>query len=163
MTDRILKQLLHGQGSHADPLACVLGIDAAIAGRRLAGAEHTIWQLTWHMNYWMEYELQSIAGPEAPYPAHAGASWPREAAPPSQAAWDGEVERFRTLLDRLAALVRPSIVEGGTARIVHPAKGETVTDVLWQMVAHNSYHTGQVALLRRAFGHWPPPGGGDTW
>jgi uncharacterized damage-inducible protein DinB len=46
---------------------------------------------------------------------------------------------------------------------VHPAKGETVTDVLWQMVAHNSYHTGQIALLRRAFGFWPPPGGGDTW
>jgi uncharacterized damage-inducible protein DinB len=39
----------------------------------------------------------------------------------------------------------------------------TVRGVLFQMVAHNSYHLGQVALLRRALGAWPPPGGSDTW
>jgi len=35
--------------------------------------------------------------------------------------------------------------------------------VLWQMVAHNSYHTGQIAMIRRALGAWPPRAGGDTW
>ena len=35
--------------------------------------------------------------------------------------------------------------------------------VLWQTVAHNSYHTGQIAMLRRMLGAWPPQGGGDTW
>jgi uncharacterized damage-inducible protein DinB len=39
----------------------------------------------------------------------------------------------------------------------------TLEAVLWQMVAHNSYHTGQIAMLRRALNAWPPRGGGDTW
>jgi len=39
----------------------------------------------------------------------------------------------------------------------------TLEAVLWQMVAHNSYHAGQIALLRRMLGAWPPTGGGDTW
>jgi hypothetical protein len=29
--------------------------------------------------------------------------------------------------------------------------------------SHNSYHLGQVVLLRRMRGVWPPPGGGLTW
>jgi uncharacterized damage-inducible protein DinB len=39
----------------------------------------------------------------------------------------------------------------------------TLESVLWQMVAHTSYHTGQIALIRRALGAWPPRRGGDTW
>ena len=39
----------------------------------------------------------------------------------------------------------------------------TLEAVLWQMVAHNSYHLGQIALLRRALGAWPPRAGGDSW
>jgi uncharacterized damage-inducible protein DinB len=31
------------------------------------------------------------------------------------------------------------------------------------MVAHTSYHTGQIAMIRRTLGAWPPRGGGDTW
>ena len=35
--------------------------------------------------------------------------------------------------------------------------------VLWQTLVHNSYHIGQVVILRRALGIWPPRGGGDSW
>jgi uncharacterized damage-inducible protein DinB len=36
-------------------------------------------------------------------------------------------------------------------------------DVLWQTLVHNSYHFGQIAMLRRVLGAWPPRGGGDSW
>jgi uncharacterized damage-inducible protein DinB len=39
----------------------------------------------------------------------------------------------------------------------------TLEAVFMQMVAHNSYHVGQIAMLRQALGAWPPRGGGDTW
>jgi uncharacterized damage-inducible protein DinB len=39
----------------------------------------------------------------------------------------------------------------------------TIEAVLWQMVGHNSYHLGQIALIRRALGVWPPRAGGDRW
>jgi uncharacterized damage-inducible protein DinB len=114
------------------------------------------------MNYWMDHELKALDGPEPPYPVHAAESWPADSTPASVAAWEAEVDRFRQGIARLQAWVA-KLGTGEAGRIVHERRGETVADVLWQMVAHNSYHIGQVTLLRRAFGAWPPAGGGDTW
>jgi len=163
MPNRTLQALLRGKGAHVDPVAAVEGLSPALAGRELAGSEHTIWQLVWHMNYWMHYELASLDGPEVPYPEHANASWPETPAPPSEEAWKAEMARFRRQVDALADWGRRASLGGLGARLVHPKPGDTVQDVLWQMVAHNSYHAGQVVLLRRAFGAWPPATGGDTW
>ncbi len=162
MSNRTLRDLFRGRGAHADPLASIADLSPELAGRRLPGVDQTIWQLVWHMNYWMDYELRSMDGPEVPYPSHASASWPESDAPPTAEAWPAEVSRFRLQLARLADWATRA-ESGDGARPVHPAKGETVQDVLWQMVAHNSYHLGQVVQLRRAFGAWPPPEGGDTW
>jgi uncharacterized damage-inducible protein DinB len=115
------------------------------------------------MNYWMAYELSSMEGPEARYPEHADQSWPEVADPSSADAWQAEVGRFHRHVDQLCDWARRAELEGQGDRIAHRARGETVQDVLWQIATHNSYHTGQVALLRRAFGAWPPAGGGDTW
>ncbi len=162
MAEDVLQQLLRGRGAHADPVACLHGLDLALTGRVLPGVEHTIWAQLWHMNYWMDYELRSLEGPEVPYPVRAAESWPPTPAPPDAAAWQREVERFTAQLAALAGWATRAVGAEG-ARVVHARLGETVRDVLWQMVAHNSYHTGQVAQLRRAFGAWPPPEGGDTW
>ncbi|MGH7703368.1 MAG: DinB family protein [Gemmatimonadales bacterium] len=158
---RILTELLRGKGAHADPVACFDALTPELAGRVLPGAEHTVWQLLVHVNYWMDYEVRSIEGTEPPYPEHASASWPVESGPRDRSAWEKETAHLRQQLDRLAEFAGQG--NERLARIVHPSKGETVRDVLWQMAAHNSYHVGQVALLRRAFGAWPPPAGGDTW
>jgi uncharacterized damage-inducible protein DinB len=159
----ILLDLLRGRGSHVDPVAVVDGLTAELAGRPLPGAQHTIWQLVWHMNYWMEYELRSLAGPEVPYPEGAAESWPAASSPSDEAEWRDEVVRFRRQVEAFAAWGRRVALDAALDQPVHPAQGERVSDVLWQMVAHNSYHAGQVALIRRAFGAWPPAGGGDTW
>ena len=163
MPAKTLRELLRGKGAHVDPLASAEGLSVALAGRRLAGVEHTIWQLVWHMNYWMEYELRSLAGPEQPFPEHASESWPENSLPASQEAWSAEVGRLRRQVGELISWADRVASEGIGDHIVHPAKGESVLDILWQITAHNSYHTGQVALLRRAFGAWPPTGGGDSW
>jgi uncharacterized damage-inducible protein DinB len=43
------------------------------------------------------------------------------------------------------------------------SQSSTVSTVLKQITAHNSYHIGQIAMLRRQFGVWPPLRGGDSW
>ena len=158
-----LQLLLRGKGAHADPVACISGLTPQLAGERLTGIEHTIWQLLVHMNYWMDYELRSIAGPEVLYPEHAAASWPSEDSPGLGSAYTDEVRRFREQIQQMVDLAGRLESDRSGTRVVHPAKRETVEDVLWQMVAHNSYHIGQVAALRRALGAWTPAEGGDTW
>jgi uncharacterized damage-inducible protein DinB len=49
---------------------------------------------------------------------------------------------------------------------MHPKeepRSTSVESVLWQIMVHNSYHVGQIAMLMRAFGLWPPRSGTDTW
>lgn len=36
-------------------------------------------------------------------------------------------------------------------------------DVIQAMASHLSYHLGELVLLRRIFGNWPPPTGGYVW
>jgi uncharacterized damage-inducible protein DinB len=49
---------------------------------------------------------------------------------------------------------------------MHPkqeTRTSTVLAILWQTLAHNSYHVGQIVLVRSALGAWPPRAGGDSW
>jgi uncharacterized damage-inducible protein DinB len=39
----------------------------------------------------------------------------------------------------------------------------TVGEALVHVSTHNSYHLGQVIVLRQMLGAWPPPAGSYTW
>jgi uncharacterized damage-inducible protein DinB len=167
MCSRALTELLHGKGAHADPLACVEDLPAELAARQLSGFPHSIGQLVFHMNYWMDYELRRIRGQRPAFPEHSSESFPPSRSPVDAQDWDRLRKRFAGLLADFTALAKSSSKEmQRQIETVHEGDTKlagTLQAVLWQMVAHNSYHTGQIAMLRRALGVWPPRGGGDTW
>jgi uncharacterized damage-inducible protein DinB len=167
MSSRALTELLHGKGSHADPLVCVEDLPAELAQRTVAGFPHSIGQLVFHMNYWMDYELRRIHGKRPTYPEHSSESFPSAPSPTDAQEWDQLCKRFAHLLADFTALAKSSSKEmqrqietghEGDAKLAG-----TLEAVLWQMVAHNSYHVGQIAVIRQMLGAWPPRGGGDTW
>jgi uncharacterized damage-inducible protein DinB len=163
----LLLELLHGRGAHVSPLACVDDLSAEVAGTSVSGFPYSIWQILGHLNYWIEYDLGRIDGHAGPYPARAADSWPKQAKPAGETEWRGEVLRFgenlRAMeglaksdgeaLTRLAAITTPALAD----------QSNSVEALLWQTIAHNSYHVGQIVLLRRFLKAWPPPAGGDTW
>jgi uncharacterized damage-inducible protein DinB len=167
MSERTLIELLHGKGAHANPIACVEDLSADLAGRTIDGFPHSIWQLLSHMNYWMDYEIKRIGNEAPPYPEHAAGSWLPGAAPSSETHWTGAVSRFRDLIDTLAGIAEsdPQALSR-EVKAAHPQQAQhssSMRAVLWQTMAHNTYHVGQVAMLRRCLGAWPPRAGGDTW
>ena len=166
MSSRALTELLRGNGAHADPLACVEDISCDLAARQVAGFPHSIAQLLFHMNYWMDYDLRRIRGEKPPYPAHNSESFPATAAL-ANAEWKRWQARFAALLIDTAALAGSDRAElDRQVETTHPShlqRDHTLEAVLWQLVAHNSYHIGQIAMIRRFLGAWPPRGGGDTW
>jgi uncharacterized damage-inducible protein DinB len=159
-----LTQLLRGRGAHADPLACIEDLTPEVAVRQVDGFPHSIFALVYHINYWMDYELRRVNGKKPAYPEHAAASWPSQA---ETGEWPTVAKRCRQLLDRYAALAKsPSEEMQRNIEATYPGHlnlASSLSAVLWQIVAHNSYHVGQIVMLRQALGVWPPPQGGDTW
>jgi uncharacterized damage-inducible protein DinB len=157
-----LTELFRGKGAHADPIACIEDIPADLASRRIAGFPHSIADLVFHMNYWMNYELTRIRGEKPNYPEHNSESFPT-----TPQDWDHLKRDFSWFLSEFAKLAdSPSTELARQLDSVHEADkkvSSTLESVLWQMVAHNSYHVGQIAMIRRALGAWPPKAGGDTW
>lgn len=167
MSSRALAELLRGKGAHADPIACVEDLSHELAARQIEGFPHSIGQLVFHMNYWMDYELRRIRGERPVYPEHSSESFPSASLPASAPEWQSLQKRFVELLADFAAMANSSVQEM-QRQIESAQQGDTklagtLEAVLWQMVAHNSYHTGQIAMIRRILGAWPPRGGGDAW
>jgi len=164
---RVLIELFRGRGAHTDPVACVADVTAEWAGRVAEGSPHSIWQLVWHLNFWMDYDLRRIRGESPPYPVHNDESFPPAPAPRGADEWRQAQARFQGLLADCAGIAQsgPDALEREVppTHPSHAQRASTVLAMLCQLVAHNSYHVGQIALLRRAMGIWPPPGGGDTW
>jgi uncharacterized damage-inducible protein DinB len=167
MRPAALVELIRGHGAHTDSVACFRGLSPETAGRRPAGFPYTVWQQLGHLNYWMEYEFARASGRQIEYPEHASLSWPEAEGPRDAAAWEAALGRFERNLAEMARLASsPDEVLERPVAMLHESqagKDTSLLGVLWQTVVHNSYHLGQVALLRRALGAWPPPGGGDTW
>jgi uncharacterized damage-inducible protein DinB len=167
MASRALTELLRGKGAHTDPVGCVEDLSAEVAARQVAGFPHSTGQLVFHMNYWMEYELRRIRGGRPLYPEHNSETFPPAPSPVDAGDWDRLRKQFALLLGKFNELAKSSRQElDRQIESVHEGDKKVAGNleaVLWQMVAHNSYHVGQIALIRRALGAWPPRAGGDTW
>ena len=166
MNQRTLIELLYGKGAHANPVAAVQGIPSQLARHTLEGYPHSIWQIVRHMNYWMDYELRRISGEEPVYPTHAAESWPSPSLVLTESEWRQATVHFTASLDRLSALAMADLeFSNREVKPTHAVPGQpsySALDVLWQLAMHNSYHVGQIVLLRRMLNHWHAEAG-DTW
>jgi uncharacterized damage-inducible protein DinB len=167
MSEPTLGELIRGKGAHADPVACVEDLSLDLAWKKIPGFPHSIWQILGHMNYWMDYDLKRIAGERPKYPDHASESWPSATGPVDAEEWRVETARFAGLLEKLSVLASsvPELLDV-QVEILHSSqrsRSSTVRAVLWQTVVHNSYHIGQIVMLRQCLGAWPARKRGDTW
>src|SRR5215469_5892860 len=160
LIEQALVEVFEGKGAHVSPLACLEDLHADLAGRKVDGHPHSIWEIALHLSYWMTYELQRIQGKPMPYPSYAEESWPPPPARRTEQCWRDTVTHFGALLNEWEELSRSdtdvlarSVVSTHT---IHSQQASSVLAVLMQIIAHNSYHIGQVVLLRRLLGAWPP-------
>ena len=160
-----LTELLHGKGAHVDPLESIEDLPTELAEYRIDGFPHSIVDLVFHMNYWMNYELKRIRGQKPKYPEHNAESFPT-----THQNWDQlkrDLSWFVSEFAKLAQLPAEELereVESSTAALEEQSsKLNSVEALLWQMVAHNSYHAGQIVMIRQTLKAWPPKSGGDTW
>jgi hypothetical protein len=153
---RALGDGLSGKGAHVEAQHLFAGLDWEVAGALPDGVSHSVFQLLNHMTFWQDWALKWLDGQAPPLPNHAAGSWPGGAAPGTRAEWEAAVGRFQSGLKGLRDQVGkadPLAKRGRTTRL----------SMLRTMASHNSYHAGQVVMLRKLFRSWPPPSGGLTW
>lgn len=157
---RHLAQLLDWQDAHLDFDAVVGDWPAALRGVRPPGAAHTPWQFVEHMRICQWDILEFCRNPDY-REMKFSEYWPPTEAPPSPDAWGKSLAAFRSDLEAMKKLVADPRTD--LFACLPWGAGQTILREALLVADHNAYHLGQLLLLRRLQGAWPPSGGNPNW
>jgi len=147
-----LLDLLRGRNAHADFDAVVADFPSRLRGVKPPGAPHTAWQLLEHMRTAQSDILEFSRDAKHKSPPWPEGYWPKTEAPPNAASWNNSLRSLRADLKAMAKLVADKKTDL-FAKIPH-GSGQTILREALLIADHNSYHLGQMVLLRRLLGTW---------
>ena len=131
------------------------GLTAAQAAARPLPAAHSIWEILLHLETWLRIVRQRVEENKLLGVTDAE-NWPSLPTEPDEAAWQQAQARVGEAHEQLLARLS-KLHDDDLARELAPnpeyAAGTpgSYYVLLHGLVQHNLYHTGQIALLRKAF------------
>lgn len=149
-----LVALLRGGNAHLGTADVLAGVPADRIHDRPDGMPHSLWDLLEHLRFTQADILEFCRGD------YADKTWPDDYWPDHEATpeeWDATRDAFLAGLDALVAIAEDPEADL-TAEFDH-APGYTLLRELLLAADHNAHHLGQVIVLRRELGLWPPPRG----
>jgi hypothetical protein len=149
-----LLRLLDWEDAHAGFDSAVAGLDPSRRGVAPPGLPYSAWQLLEHLRLAQEDILEFCRDPAYRERKWPDDYWPASPEPPSEEAWDRSVADFRRDREELRRLGADPGLDL-FARIPH-GTGQTYLRELLLVADHNAYHVGQLVLVRRLLGAWPP-------
>ena len=156
-TDAVREHLIRAldwEDAHVGFARAVDGLPPAGRGLRPAGFEHSPWELVEHLRIVLEDILGFCVDPAYAHRlSWPDDYWPREPAPPDEAAWAESLAGYRRAVDGIARVARE--VDDLTAAVPTGSGAQTYLRALLLAVDHNAYHVGQLVSVRRALAAWP--------
>lgn len=149
-----LTAALAGKGAHVDFESTIRNFPAEFRGVKHDGAPHTAWQLLEHIRIAQADILDFCINPDYRERKWPEEFWPDGSAPPDEAAWDKSIAGYRKDVKAMQDLVSDP-ARNLYSRIPH-GDGQTLFREALLVIDHNSYHLGQLVLLRELLGIWPP-------
>jgi hypothetical protein len=147
-----LIQLLTGGHAHATFEDAIRDFPVKQAGVRPKGSPHSGWELLEHMRIAQNDILRFCESAEYKSPKWPEGYWPKGRAPEKEDQWDRSVRAFREDLTKFQHLI------GDPARDLYAklpwGDGQTLLREALLIADHNSYHLGQLVLVRRLLGTW---------
>jgi len=145
--------LLKGGGAHVHFRDAIDGFPVRKRGAFAKGLPHTGWQLLEHARLAQKDILEFSRNPKHVSPEFPEGYWPKSPVPPNEAAWKKSLDEFENDLQAMIRLVRNPKTDL-LAKIPH-GSGQTILREALVLADHNSYHLGQLVILRKALGAWP--------
>jgi|SRR5215203_3776492 len=149
-----IARLLDWEDAHARFDKIVSSLPPKLRGQVPAGLPYSPWELLEHLRITQQDILDfcvNAAYKERNWPDDY---WPRTKAPPTDTAWDESVESFckdREALKQLALNERIDLTT-----VVPAGEDQTYLRELLLVADHTAYHLGELVVVRRALGAWPP-------
>jgi len=147
-----LRELLRGGSAHTTFADAVKGFPVERAGVRPEGLPYSAWELVEHIRLAQNDVLRFSQEPDYVSPEFPAGYWPSSPAPRNEAEWNQSVKAihddlaaFERLLDRRADQLEKPFPWG---------QGQTLLREALLIADHNSYHIGQLVLVRRLLGAW---------
>ncbi len=148
-----LDRMNHGGAWHGPAIKETLdGVTALDAAARPVSGAHSIWEIVLHMTAWADEVGRRLS--ENARPLNGEADWPCFVESTGRA-WEDARSRLAAAHQRL----RQAIREFPQSRLQEPVTGtedngppESFYVMLHGLAQHDAYHTGQIAILKRALG-----------
>ena len=145
--------LLEGGHAHATFGDIVDDFPSEKTGIRPEGSLHSAWELLEHMRLAQEDILRFSQSADWVSPEFPEGYWPAAAAPQHPEQWQESVRGFRKDLAEFEAMLRDPAQD--LNRKFPWGDGQTLLREALLIADHNSYHLGQLVLVRRQVGAWP--------
>jgi len=147
-----LEELLNEGNAHASFEKAVKDVPPALQGKVPKGSVYSIWQLVEHIRIAQWDILQFSKGPGHKSPSWPDAYWPKDPVPPDGHAWKRALQQITADRQAFIALLRKAGDEiYATFRY---GSGQSLFREALVIADHNSYHTGEIILLRRMLDNW---------
>jgi uncharacterized damage-inducible protein DinB len=145
-----LERAFRGGAWHGPAVAETLfGVDAALASLRPIPAAHTIWEIVGHVTAWTDISRRRIEGePIDKVPDER--DWP--VPPAGEAATEDAWHKALRALEEAHRRLHLAVLTLDDGRMEDPVAGSdpTLRGLLLGLLQHQTYHAGQIAVLRKA-------------
>lgn len=151
LTDLIHKQMefvASNNSWHASLTELLDSVTPEEAVWRPEGGGHTIYELAVHLAYSAEEVISRLQGNTPQW--HEDQSWVQSPQPLTADAWESLKARIIRARQKLAE----KVADMGDQRLEAPREGNKppFLDLMLQIIHHEAFHAGQIALLRRQQG-----------
>jgi hypothetical protein len=145
-----LIELLDGGQAHVTLDDAVNGFPLNQIGVRPAGSPHSAWELLTHIRIAQHDIVRFSQSADHQSPPWPKGYWPSSPAPKDESEWNASVLAIRQDLDAFKAMLRDP--QHDLLGRFPWGDGQTLLREALLLADHNSYHIGQLMLVRRLVG-----------
>ena len=152
----IRKQLienLHGRNAHVDFDGAIANLPDELWGKVPDGLPYSVWQLVEHIRLAQWDIVEFSENPSHKSPPWPEGYWPNEKAPKNSDAPQKSIDQFHTDLNRMISMV--SDFDNSLYKPFPHGNGQNLLREAMLVANHNSYHVGEIVVVRRLLNSWP--------
>ncbi len=147
-----LLELLAGGHAHAKFEDAVKDLPPKLRGEKPPNFPHSPWMILEHLRIAQWDILEFSRGEKHKSPKWPEGYWPKEDAPPSEAAWNKSIKQFESDLSAMKDLVKNPKTD--LFAKIPWGDGQTILREALLVADHNAYHVAQLVDVRRLLSAW---------